>query len=252
MSAQNINTLINSALREDAARKDITTNLLISASHTSSGTIIVKEDAVLCGLAIAKKVFKKLDKNIHFQAKFEDGAKVKRNTIIATLKGKTKPILKGERIALNFLGYLSGIATNTYHYTQKIRRQKAKIYDTRKTTPGLRMLEKYAVQCGGGHNHRFDLSEFVLIKDNHRQACYPEISIPQAIETVRRRTRKKLEIEVDNLRQFKQALATNPDMILLDNMTCAQMKKAVQLTHAIPCNKRPHLEASVESHSQTF
>lgn len=244
MNIHVINAAINLALREDAVHKDITTNSLITATHTSSGAIIVKEDAVLCGLAIAKKIFQRLNKDIRFQTKFKDGAKVKRNTTIATLKGKTRSILKGERIALNFLGYLSGIATQTHQYTQKIRRQKAKIYDTRKTTPGLRIFERYAVKCGGGHNHRFDLSELVLIKDNHRQACHPQLSIPQAIESIRRKTRKKLEIEVDNLNQLKQALTADPDIILLDNMTCAQMKKAVRLTHAISPNKRPLLEAS--------
>ena len=108
----------------------------------------------------------------------------------------------------------------------------------------LMVLEKYAVKCSGGYNHRFDLSEHVLIKDNHRQVCHPELSISQAIRNIRRKTRKKLEIEVDNLNQFKQALTSNPDIILLDNMTCIQMKKAVHLVHTVPRNRRPLLEAS--------
>jgi len=244
MNAIYINTLIRQALSEDAVSKDITTNVLISNAHISNGVIIVKEDAVLCGLEIAKKVFHKLNRHIRFQTKFKDGAVVRRNTIIATLKGKTKSLLTGERVALNFLGYLSGIATNTHHYVAKVRRRKSKITDTRKTTPGLRSLEKYAVRCGGGTNHRSDLSEMVLIKDNHRLACHPAQSIPQAIQSFRRRTRKTLEIEVDNLSQFRQALTASPNMILLDNMTCTQMKKAVAFTRTLPRKKRPLLEAS--------
>lgn len=244
MNTQDLNKLIHRALREDVASKDITTNSLIPKDHVSSGIIVAQEDAVLCGLTIVKKVFQKLNRHIRFQTPFKDGAIVKRNTKIITLRGKTRSLLTGERAALNFLGYLSGIATQTHRYVQKTRRQKAKIYDTRKTTPTMRHLEKYAVRCGGGHNHRFDLGELVLIKDNHRQACHPELSIPQAIAKIRRKTRKKLEIEVDNLRQFRQALTADPDIILLDNMTCAQMKKAVLLLGKIPRQKRPFLEAS--------
>lgn len=244
MNMNDLNTIINQALREDAVRGDITSNLLIPATHLSKSVIIVKEDAVLCGLSIAKKTFQKLNKNISFQTKFKDGAKVKRNTKIATLQGKTRSLLAGERVALNFLGYLSGIATNTHHYVSKMRRQRSKIYDTRKTTPTMRMLEKYAVVCGGGHNHRFDLSEFVLVKDNHRHACHPRLSIPEAIQSIKRKTKKRLEIEVDDLSQFTQALTAHPDIILLDNMSCAQMKKAVKLLRAVPPKKRPLLEAS--------
>ncbi len=244
MNAKHINTLIRLALSEDAANKDITTNLLISSTHTSSSVIIVRENAVLCGLTIAKKVFQKLNKHVRFQTKFKDGAVVKRNTTIATIKGKTRSLLTGERVALNFLEHLSGIATNTHKYVLKTRLQKAKIYDTRKTTPGLRLLEKYAVKCGGGYNHRSDLSEFILIKDNHRHACHPRQSIAQAIQRIRHKTKKVLEIEIDDLNQFKQALKAEPDMILLDNMTCTQMKKAVALTRTLPRKKRPLLEAS--------
>lgn len=244
MNTQNLNKLILRALREDATGKDITTNSLIPYDHVSSGFIIVQEDAVLCGLEFVKKVFQKLNKHIRVLTPFKDGTAVKRHTKIITLKGKTRSLLKGERVALNFLGYLSGIATQTHRYVQKTRRQKAKIYDTRKTTPTMRRIEKYAVLCGGGYNHRFDLSELVLIKDNHRQACHPKLSIPQAIAKVRRKTRKKLEIEVDDLNQFRQALTADPDMILLDNMTCAQMKKAVLLARKTPHQRRPLLEAS--------
>jgi len=244
MKTNDLNKLIAQALREDAANKDITTNSLIPANHISQGVIIVKEDAILCGLDIAKQVFRKMDKKIHFRPLVKDGTKVKRGAKIAELKGKTRTLLTGERVALNFLGYLSGIATHTHQFVAKTRRSKAKILDTRKTTPGLRLLEKYAVKCGGGENHRSDLSELALIKDNHREACQPQLSIPQAIRCIRRKTKKKLEIEVDNLVQFKQALTANPDMILLDNMNCSQMKKAVTITRKILHKGRPLLEAS--------
>ena len=244
MNTQDLNKLIRRTLREDAVGKDITTTSLIPSAHTSNGAIVVKENAVLCGLTIVKKVFQRLYKNVRFQTKFKDGMIIKRNTKVAVLKGRTRPLLTGERAALNFLGYLSGMATQTHHYVQKIRRQKAKIYDTRKTTPGLRSLEKYAVKCGGGCNHRSDLNENVFIKDNHREAYRKNLSIPQAIRSIRQKTRKKLEIEVDNLNQFKQALMSRPDIILLDNMTCAQMKKAVELAQTLPNKRRPLLEAS--------
>jgi len=246
MKTRELNTLILQALREDTAGRDITTDALIPKTQISKGSIVIKEDSVICGLAIAKKVFQKLNRHIHFQTFFNDGAKVRRNTTIATVKGATRALLTGERTALNFLAYLSGIATKTDQFVQKIRHSKVQILDTRKTTPGLRMLEKYAVRCGGGYNHRSNLSNLVLIKDNHREACHPQISIPQAIDRVRRKTRRKLEIEVDNLIQFKQALTAEPEMILLDNMSCQQMKRAVRLNQKIARKKRPLLEASGE------
>jgi len=244
MNNQKLDVLITQALREDAANKDITTNVLIPSNHVSEAAIIVNQEAVICGLALAKRVFQKLSPQIRFQTTFKDGANIAPGTQIATLKGKTRALLTGERTALNFLGHLCGIATKTYQFVQKTRQSKAQIFDTRKTTPGLRMLEKYAVTCGGGHNHRFDLENFVLIKDNHREACSPHLSIPQAIDRVREKTKKLIEIEVDNLTQFKQALSAHPDIILLDNMSCALMMKAVTMTYTIARNKRPQLEAS--------
>ncbi len=239
-----LNQLIRRALREDAANNDVTTNSLIPKHHISQANIIIKEEAVVCGLKVIERVFKLLDPHIHFQATCKDGTKVKRNTIIARIEGKTRTILTGERVALNFLAYLSGISTDTQRFVMKTRGTKAKILDTRKTTPGLRLLEKYAVKCGGGHNHRPDLSELVLIKDNHRDACHPHLSIPESIERARRKTKKTIEIEVDTLKQFKEALTADPDMVLLDNMNCAQMKSAVAITRKLPRKRRPILEAS--------
>ena len=202
MKTSALNKLIAQALREDMADKDITTRCLIPPAAAATGYIVVKENAVLCGLPIAKKIFQKLDRNVRFSTPFKDGSWVRRNTRIATVKGKTRALLTGERAALNFLGYLCGIATATHAYVREIRATKAVILDTRKTTPGLRALEKYAVRCGGGHNHRFDLRQMALIKDNHREACAPRLDIPRAVERMRAKTKKPVEVEVDNLAQF--------------------------------------------------
>lgn len=173
----------------------------------------------------------------------KDGDLVEKNTRIAKIEGKTRAIFTGERTALNFLGFLSGVATYTHEFVEAIRPYKTRILDTRKTTPGLRNLEKYAVKCGGGTNHRFGLYDMALIKDNHRHACHPEISIQEAIKRIRKRTKKKIQVEVDTLDQFMQALEVSPDMILLDNMTTAQLKKAVAIAKKIR-TKKPVLEAS--------
>ena len=244
MRSATLDQLIANALREDAADRDITTRLLFPIRQMCHGFIVAKEDAVLCGLDITRKVFQQLDKKIHFQTTFKDGDKVRRNTKIALIEGNARAMLTGERTALNFLGHLSGIATGTRRYIQKIRGTKAVILDTRKTTPGLRTLEKYAVRCGGGVNHRSRLDQLVLIKDNHRAAYGPHWDTAGVIKRVRGKTKKKVEIEVDDLAQFKQALSAGADMILLDNMTNAQMKRAVKLVERLPRKKRPLLEAS--------
>ena len=244
MNAAALNRLISTALREDAAGHDITTRFLIPARHTCRGRIIAKEEAVLCGLDIVRKVFQRLDRTIRFRTAYKDGARVRRNTTVAVIQGKTRALLTGERTALNFLGYLSGIATGARQYVQKVRGTKAVILDTRKTTPGLRAFEKYAVRCGGGVNHRSRLDQLVLMKDNHRAACGRPWDTAEAVERLRERTKQKIEIEVDNLTQFKQALSAFPDMILLDNITNGRMKRAVRLVKGLPRKKRPLLEAS--------
>jgi len=244
MNITELNQIIIRALKEDAARHDITTTALIPPSHSSTASIIFKQDALVCGVNIVKRIFHKVDSRIRIQSHCRDGQKIKKGTLVALLKGKTRALLAGERTALNFLSHLSGIATQTNQFVQKAGRAKTKIMDTRKTTPGLRLVEKYAVVCGGGFNHRYDLSEMILIKDNHREACQPGLSIVEAIRLVRQKTKKRLEIEVDNLNQFQQALSAKPDIILLDNMSCRQMRKAVIAVKTIPQNRRPLLEAS--------
>jgi len=242
MNAHTLDRLIHNALKEDAYDRDITSRALLSPKTVSKGYIIVKENAVICGLNIAKKVFKKVGRHIVFRSRLKDGTRVKKNARIATINGPTKDLLAGERTALNFLSHCSGIATTTYRFVLKAGKVKVKVLDTRKTTPGLRELEKYAVRCGRGSNHRMDLSGHAMIKDNHRSAC--AMTIARAVQKVRKKTRKTVEVEVDNLRQFHQALAAWPDIILLDNMSCSQMKKAVAANKELPKSKRPLLEAS--------
>jgi len=239
----NINRIILQSLAEDACLKDVTTNLLISPKSRSQGYIIANEDAIVCGIDIAHRIFIQLDKTIQFKILVKDGKKVRKNFKIAMIKGKTHTLLKGERVALNFLAHLSGIATETSKYINAVRPFKTKILDTRKTTPGLRALEKYAVKCGGGHNHRFNLNEMVLIKDNHRMILQPE-SLEGPIKKIRRKTKKPIEVEVDNLNQLKQIINAKPDIILLDNMNLSRIKAAVNYVNKLKGGKKPLLEAS--------
>ena len=236
--------MITQALKEDACGHDITTQILIPKNKISEAKILIKGKAVICGLILVQKIFQKLDKNIQFHSFCNDGDLIKEKTCIASIKGKTRALLTGERVALNFLGHLSGIATTTYHFVQRIHGLKTKILDTRKTTPGLRELEKYAVRCGGAHNHRRDLNEMILIKDNHLEALQYQMSIAQLLRRIKNRTNKTIEIEVDHFIQFKEALRENPDIILLDNMNPRQLKEAVTILKTINPKKKPLLEAS--------
>jgi len=240
-----INKIIAKALSEDIGARDITTASLIPENQTSQAKILLKEHAVICGLDLAKKTFRKLDKSVKFYTRFKDGKHVQQGTVIATITGKTRALLTGERVALNFLSYLSGIATTTQKYVQKTRSTKTKILDTRKTTPGQRFLERYAVRCGGGINHRFNLNSMVMIKDNHRSACHPGLSIPGAIKKIRKQTKKLIEVEIDTLGQLKLALKEKPDIILLDNMNIARIKQAIKIVNQVK-GRKPLLEASGE------
>ena len=246
MKRKEIDRIVLQALNEDASHNDITTNALVARNAVAQGYIVFQEKGILCGLEFVRRVFRQLDKAVKIYSPFKDGDDIPKNSKIIFLKGKTRVLLTGERTALNFLGYLSGIATQTHHFVQKIQPLKTKILDTRKTTPTLRRLEKYAVQCGGGVNHRFGLNEMIFIKDNHRprgglSRWFPQ---PQMIRDLKKKIKKPIEIEVDNLEQFKQALAACPDVILLDNMSVRQMRKAVALVKKIKPRQRPLLEAS--------
>ncbi len=226
--------IILKALREDIGKKDITTAMIIPKDKRVKAALLAKENCTICGIALAGEIFKTQDKGIKFKSVFSDGQKIKNGQIIAYIEGKARSILAAERVALNFLSLLSGIATKTRTYTDKVKPFKVKILDTRKTIPGLRELEKYAVRIGGGFNHRFSLDEMILIKDNHlivSCAMRPAQCIKKIIKNIKKKLSKniKLEIEVKNLKEFQEALRENPDIIMLDNMKISDIKKAVAL-----------------------
>lgn len=223
-----IRPIIIKALEEDIGHGDITSSAIIRDSLEAKGLIIAKEDFVLAGIGVASECFKTLDPEIIFKERFGDGNKVKARKVIAEVKGNAQTILMAERVALNFLQRLSGIATLTSKYVEKIKGTKAKIVDTRKTTPGLRVLEKYAVRMGGGFNHRFGLYDAVLIKDNHIELSG---SIKKAVENVKGKTSHttRIEVEARSLKEVKDALQSGVDIIMLDNMDLETTRKAVKL-----------------------
>jgi len=212
------------ALREDIGQGDITTNTIIPADRIISARIIVKDTGIICGMSIAQLVFKSIDNQIEFSANVKDGAQVRPGKVIATVSGPARGILTAERTALNFLQMLSGVATLTGKYV-KACGKKVKILDTRKTTPGLRVLEKYAVAIGGGINHRIGLFDAVLIKDNHISAVG---SLKKAVRSAREKF-DKVEVETKNLSQVKEAIEAGATRIMLDNMDIKTIKNAVKL-----------------------
>jgi len=227
----NINSIITdeiilSALREDVGTGDITTNTTISEDKTVFGKFIAKDNGIICGLEVCERVFKILDENIEFTAIKKDGEAVKYNDIIATVSGNARNVLTAERTAINLLQRMSGIATETAKAVEQIAGTKAKIADTRKTTPGLRVFEKYAVKTGGGTNHRFNLSDGILIKDNHIAAAG---GIINAVKSARANAPHtlKIEVECENMKDVEDAIIAKADIIMLDNMTNEDMKKAV-------------------------
>jgi nicotinate-nucleotide pyrophosphorylase (carboxylating) len=227
-----IKKTVEAALAEDIGPGDITTRILISKNSTSKAQIIAKNKGVIAGLPAAEEVFRTLDKNTIFISKVKDGDYVESLQEIAEVEGLTGVILSGERIALNFLGRLSAIASAAYEFSVIERKYNVKIMDTRKTTPGLRALEKYAVAAGGGFNHRMGLYDAVLIKDNHIQAAGGSIS--EMIKLAREKTPAgfKVEVEAADLNELMDALEGRPDIILLDNMTPGEVKEAVKIARA--------------------
>lgn len=224
---RSIHHLIETALKEDIGSGDITTDFLIDPNLESNGVIIAKESLVVAGLDVAAQVFQYLDPKIIFTSEYKDGDAAKVDETIATVEGRLTALLSGERTALNFLQHLSGIATFVRSYVTELSGTNVRLVDTRKTTPGWRVLEKYAVRIGGGHNHRMGLYDGVLIKDNHIIACG---SIAAAMDRIRTKVShlSKIEIEVSNLRQVKEALEADADVIMLDNMDIPQIREAVQ------------------------
>lgn len=237
-----VERIVEMALAEDVGRGDVTTIATVPEELQSKAAIVAREELVLCGLAVAELVFKKIDETIQLTTVRKDGDRVPPNSTIAYVEGKTRGILTGERVALNFLQRLSGVATATGKFVELVKGTNAKILDTRKTTPGLRKLEKYAVVCGGGSNHRMGLYDQILIKDNHLAALKNELPNPIAAAVKRARERFPLlvvEVEADTLEQVSQAVEAKADIILLDNMTVEQIREAVKIV-----NGRCKLEVS--------
>lgn len=225
-----IQEAVKRALEEDLGRAgDVTSSATLPEGIQAKAKLVARKAGTIAGLPCAARAFRTLAPNIKFDAKVRDGDVVQANAMLATIEGPAIALLSGERVALNFLGHLSGIATMTAAYAAKIAHTKAKITDTRKTTPGLRALEKYAVRCGGGVNHRFGLDDVVLIKDNHIAVAG---GVTQALDAARAAVGHlvKVEIEVDTLDQLKEVLASGKaDVVLLDNMDLSALREAVAL-----------------------
>jgi nicotinate-nucleotide pyrophosphorylase (carboxylating) len=223
-----IERLINEALREDLGSGDITTDNLIDKDQSGEGLIIAKEPLVVAGIDIARQVFNHLDPEIQFQPDVVDGDRIAKGDTLVHIHGRLAVLLKGERTALNFLQRLSGIASKVADHVQAIQGKSVRLVDTRKTTPGWRVLEKYAVRVGGGSNHRMGLYDGVLIKDNHIAAVG---GVAQAINRIRKHVSHlvKIEVEVSNLEEVSQAIEAGVDVIMLDNMALPQIKEAVAL-----------------------
>lgn len=228
---KNLNSIIKLALNEDIGAGDITTNSIISSYKNAEAILLTKSEGIISGLEVAEKIFKLLDKKVSFKKFVNDGDRVNKNQVVALIKGTARAILTGERTALNFLQRMSGISTLTNQFVSEINHTKTKILDTRKTSPCLRYFDKYAVRVGGGINHRFGLFDMVLIKDNHIAVSG---SITNAVNNCRNFLKKKkkkvlIEVETKNLDEVAEALKCSVDIIMLDNFSVAQMKKAVEL-----------------------
>ncbi|HES59401.1 MAG TPA: carboxylating nicotinate-nucleotide diphosphorylase [Caldithrix sp.] len=224
-----ITDIIQNALFEDLGSGDVTTNWIIPKDLQLKGTLLAKANGIIAGLEVFVSVFKFIDEKVEIDFQINDGEKVEKGTMIANVSGSGRALLSGERVALNLLQRMSGIATQTNLFVSVVKGTKTKILDTRKTVPGLRVLDKMAVQIGGGLNHRFGLFDMVLIKDNHISAAG---SITKAVERVRVKNKNKLKIEVEvkNQSELNEAIGLNVDRILLDNMTIEEMCEAVKIT----------------------
>jgi nicotinate-nucleotide pyrophosphorylase (carboxylating) len=220
--------LIDLALEEDAGLGDITSRAIFPISHTANAFIEAGHDLVVCGLAIAERVFQRVDANLSVTLAAKDGDRIKKGGIVLQVSGPTAALLTAERTALNFIQRLSGVATQTRRYVAAVQGTGVRIVDTRKTTPGWRALEKYAVRCGGGFNHRSSLGEHVLIKDNHIAAAG---SLTRAVELCRTHAPHgaKIEVEAKTMAEVKEAVRAAAEIILLDNMTPAQVTSAVSV-----------------------
>ncbi|MDO5041563.1 MAG: carboxylating nicotinate-nucleotide diphosphorylase [Peptoniphilus sp.] len=224
----NIDTYITMALQEDISWGDVSTEAICAEDEKASVELIAKADGVLCGLDVFARVFTLLEETSHFETSYKDGDQVKNGQLIGVVRGKVETLLSGERTALNYLQRMSGIATMTRQYSKILEPYKTVLLDTRKTTPNMRIFEKYAVRIGGGKNHRYNLSDGVMLKDNHIDACG---GITAAVAKARDYAPfvRKIEVETENLDMVAEALEAGADIIMLDNMDNETMKKAVAL-----------------------
>ena len=224
----NADELIKMALREDISSEDVTTNSVMPTAQPGEVELICKQDGVICGMDVYERVFKILDETTDVEKFVSDGDKVKKGQLMAKVRGDIRVLLSGERVALNYLQRMSGIATYTNEVAGLLKGSKTVLLDTRKTTPNMRIFEKYAVKCGGGQNHRYNLSDGILLKDNHIGAAG---SITKAIEMAKAYAPfvRKIEIETETLEQVKEAVEAGADIIMLDNMDVATMKEAVKI-----------------------
>jgi nicotinate-nucleotide pyrophosphorylase (carboxylating) len=229
-----IEEIIDRALAEDLAKGDVTTDALIPGDRQGTGFILAKKEGVLAGVNVAKQVFCRADPELTVELFLEDGARVKPGGKVARVSGSIASILKAERVALNFLQHLSGIASETNRYIEAVRGLPVRIMDTRKTTPGLRLLEKHAVKAGGGENHRMSLGDGILIKDNHVAALRGQgLNLKQIVAKARQNSPQRLpvEVEVRTVAEASEAVEAGADIIMLDNMGIEDMRKAVKSIH---------------------
>jgi len=224
----NADELIKMALREDISSEDVTTNSVMPGPQAGEVELICKQDGVICGMDVYERVFKILDEDTIVEKYVNDGDKVTKGQLMAKVKGDIRVLLSGERVALNYLQRMSGIATYTNQVVKLLEGSKTVLLDTRKTTPNMRIFEKYAVKCGGGQNHRYNLSDGILLKDNHIGAAG---SITKAVQMAKEYAPfvRKIEIETESLEQVKEAVEAGADIIMLDNMDVATMKEAVAI-----------------------
>jgi len=232
--------IIKDALEEDIGKGDITTQLCVPSDKKVVAYVVGKKEGILCGIEVAKKVFETVDPSLKFSSLKREGEEIERNERIAKIEGEARSILTAERVAINFLSFLSGVASYTRKFVEKVKGTKVKIMDTRKTIPNLRKLEKYAVRVGGGVNHREGLWEGILIKDNHLRAakvvCQGKVEgkkLEEIFKVIRGHfPDKTIEIEVENIAEFKEVATYKPDIILLDNFDLDSIKEAVKLRNS--------------------
>lgn len=245
--SKEIDRIIENALNEDIGKGDVTTDFIIPSTATVKGCFIAKSEGIICGIPLIKLTFHKLNKEIKVITKKKDGEPVKSGDIIAVVKGNTRAIFAGERVVLNLLQRLSGIATATRKFVDIAKPYKVTILDTRKTTPNLRILEKYAVKKGGGENHRMGLYDAVLIKDNHIKL----IDIEKAMYELRRWLPKDMtvEVEVHNIETLKKVIPLKPDIIMLDNMSLSMVDEAMKIIKDLNCDAKIEISGGINLHN---